>query len=191
MRANNASARRCAPPEPMRCSFANSRGRRVRSVVSRDGLGDQSEPRAACASGCRRARLALGDHPGCARCARCGRDQRIGLVERSSPPARRHATCSRDRRTYRDIEGPGPRQPTWRHPMRLLRLLVSGCRLALAATRPRDVRGGSRAHASGGISTWSACTPWKSSQARSGARTLRTWTAPQVTQRNAAPGACR
>ena len=104
MRVNNASARRCAPPEPMRCAFANSRGRRVRLVVSRDGLGDQSEPRAACAWGCRRARLALGDHPECAGCARCGRDQRIGLVERSSPPARRHATCSRDRRTYRDMK---------------------------------------------------------------------------------------
>jgi hypothetical protein len=75
--------------------------------------------------------------------------------------------------------------------MRLLRLLLSGCRLALAATRSRDARGGSRAHASGGIWTWSAGTPWKSSQARSGARTLRTWTAPQVTPRNAAPGACR
>jgi len=158
MRVNRPCARRCAPPEQLICSFANSRGRRVRLVVSRDGLGDQSEPRNACAWGCRRARLALGDHPGCAGCARCGRDQRIGLVERSPPPARRHATCPRDRRTYRDIEGSGPRQPTRRHPMRLLRLLVSGCHIALGATRPRDARGGSRAHASGGISTWSACT---------------------------------
>jgi hypothetical protein len=152
MRVDSASARSCAPPEPMSCSFANSRGRRVRLVVSRDGLGDQSEPRVACAWGCRRARLALGDHPGCAGCARCGRDRRIGLVERSSPPARRHATCPRDRRTYRDIEGPGHRQPTRRHPMRLLRMLESGCHIALGATRPRDARGGSRTHASEGYS---------------------------------------
>jgi hypothetical protein len=153
MRVDSASARSCAPPEPMSCSFANSRGRRVRLVVSRDGLGDQSEPRVACAWGCRRARLALGDHPGCAGCARCGRDRRIGLVERSSPPARRHATCPRDRRTYRDIEGPGPRQPTWRRPMRLLRLLVSGCRLALGATGSRDARPGRHSSTPQGLLT--------------------------------------
>lgn len=60
----------------------------------------------------------------------------------------------------------GPREPELLRPLRSLRVC------GRPWSRPGDARPGSRAHAGGGSSTWSARTPWKSSQARSGARTM-------------------